>query len=701
MSPTPDPRPEFLMCPADFFEIQYEINAWMEGNTGRSRQTRAREQWRALHEEIARRASVKLLRPVPNRPDLVFTANGGLVIGNKAVLGRFRHPERRPEEPLFKAWFEEHGYDVVVPPANVYFEGAGDAIADRAAPRIWLGYGQRSVLEAADWLAHEFPDLEVIPLRLVDPRFYHLDTCLLPLGNGVLMYYPAAFDDRSRRRIQEILPDTMRLEIDEHNALDFACNAVQIDTTLIMHRCSPELAGRLAAHGLTVVQKPLDQFLLAGGAARCLCLRLDEQPPRMRQAAAIDYARRVVTIEGHLFDTGILVRAMDLIAAGGGSFETLELRPGQRREDHSFVRLAVSAPTAAALEPILAQLLQLGARIEETTEKPARLMPAEFDGVAPDDFYCTTIHHTEVLVGGRWIPAERQRMDGVIVVERGDAPRAAVRLIRDLERGDQVVVGVDGLRIVARTKPAGERQTEEFAFMSSAVSSERRVELSVDAVAWEMGRIREHGGKIVLVAGPVVVHTGGIPALCELVRRGYVQALLSGNALAVHDIELAFYGTSLGVDAQSGFSVHGGHRHHLRAINTIRRWGSIAAAVERGALKSGLMYELVRNGIPFCLAGSIRDDGPLPETMMDLVAAQNEYQKLLAGAEMVVMLSSMLHSIGVGNMTPGGVRLVCVDINPAVATKLADRGSLESRPIITDVGLFLTLLVEKIKKLNE
>lgn len=691
-------RPEFLMCPADFFEIRYEINAWMEGNTGRSRRERARQQWRALHDELARRATVQTLPPVAGLPDLVFTANAGLVVGNRVVLGRFRFPERKIEEPFFRKWFEEHGYEVLAPPPDVYFEGEGDALPDRAAPRIWLGYGFRSVLDVAEWIARAL-QIEVIPLRLVDQRFYHLDTCLLPLDDGALMYHPPAFDERSRRLIEALVPVDKRIAIGEKDAFDFSCNAVQAGDTLLMHRCSPKLEALLAGHGLSVVQTPLDQFIMAGGAARCLCLRLNEAPrPR---AAARELVRRVVVLAGHLFDTGIFVRAMDLIAAGGGSFETIEMRPGQRREDRSFVKLAVSAPDPETLQPILAQLLQLGARIDETTERPARLAPVDIDGVAPDDFYCTTIHHTEVLVDGRWIPVARQRMDGVIAVERGgDGPRAAVRLIRDLRRGQQVVVGVDGLRVTARGKPAGERPAEEFAFMSSAVSSERRVELAVDEVAWEMTRIRRRGGKIVLVAGPVVVHTGGIPALCALVRRGFVQALLSGNALATHAIELALYGTSLGVDQSSGLTVHGGHRHHLRAINAIRRCGSIARAVEQGALKQGLMYELVKNNVPFCLAGSIRDDGPLPETMMDLVAAQNEYERLLAGAEMILMLSSMLHSIGVGNMTPAGVRLVCVDINPAVATKLADRGSLESRPIVTDVGLFLTMLLEKIEKID-
>jgi lysine-ketoglutarate reductase/saccharopine dehydrogenase-like protein (TIGR00300 family) len=238
---------------------------------------------------------------------------------------------------------------------------------------------------------------------------------------------------------------------------------------------------------------------------------------------------------------------------------------------------------------------------------------------------------------------------------------------------------------------------QEFAFMGARVSSERRVELAVERVAWEMHRICQQGGKVVVVAGPVVVHTGGAANLAALVRAGYVQALLGGNGIAAHDIEEALLGTSLGVDLRLGSGVRGGHRHHLQAINAIRRCGSIAKAVAEGILTRGIFYECVRAGVPFVLAGSIRDDGPLPDTVMDLLRAQDEYAHQLADADLILMLASMLHSIGVGNMTPAGVKLVCVDINPAVVTKLADRGSVESVGVVTDVGSFLNLLVQRLQ----
>jgi lysine-ketoglutarate reductase/saccharopine dehydrogenase-like protein (TIGR00300 family) len=254
-----------------------------------------------------------------------------------------------------------------------------------------------------------------------------------------------------------------------------------------------------------------------------------------------------------------------------------------------------------------------------------------------------------------------------------------------LEVGESVVVDVLGIRTIRKPELREKRNAEEFSFMSAGVSSERRVEIVVEQVAWELRKIKESGGKVVVTAGPVVIHTGGGEHLSRLIREGYVQSML---------------GTSLGVDMKRGVSVRGGHRHHLKVINIIRRYGSIVKAVEAGIIKGGVMYECVKNNVPFVLAGSIRDDGPLPDTEMDLVKAQVAYAKQIEGAEMILMLSSMLHSIGVGNMTPSGVKMVCVDINPAVVTKLSDRGSIESVGVVTDVGLFLSLLTQQLDKLT-
>lgn len=403
--------------------------------------------------------------------------------------------------------------------------------------------------------------------------------------------------------------------------------------------------------------------------------------------------RRTLEVTGHLLDSGLMNDLLDRVTAAGGGFEVLRFSAGRTREDASSATLRVSAADAETLETILAELIGRGARVPAAEERDARMETVTQDGVAPEDFYSTTIYRTQVRVDDRWLTASGQRMDTVIVVS-GDGSTARCALIRDLRAGERVVCGVDGIRTFPpeRAGDTASAQAEEFAFMAASVSSERRVELAVAEIAADLTRLRQSGGKVAVVPGPVVVHTGGGPHLAALIREGYIHALLGGNAIAVHDIESSLFGTSLGVHLERGRPVREGHKHHLRAINLVRGCGSIAAAVKAGAVPGGIMAECVRRGVPFVLAGSIRDDGPLPDTMMDLTAAQAAYATLLEGADLIVMLSSMLHSIGVGNMTPAGVKLVCVDINPAVVTKLADRGSIESVGIVTDVGLFLRLL---------
>ena len=280
----------------------------------------------------------------------------------------------------------------------------------------------------------------------------------------------------------------------------------------------------------------------------------------------------------------------------------------------------------------------------------------------------------------------------MLVVDR-ETQHVHCRLMRDLVRGDEVVVGHQGIKV---DLPELNAHGEGFGFMSSGVSSERRVEHVVDELAWEIARVVERGGRVCVVSGPVVIHTGGGPYLQQLIERGFVHVLLTGNALPVHDIESSMFGTSLGVDLSRGRGVRGGHRHHLRAINRVRLAGSIREAVASGVVTSGIMHACVMHDVRYVLAGSIRDDGPLPDTLMDLVEAQRAYAEALRGCEVVLMLSTMLHAIGVGNMTPAGVKLVCVDINPAVVTKLTDRGSIESVGIVTDVGLFMRLLAQRL-----
>jgi arginine dihydrolase len=396
----------------------------------------------------------------------------------------------------------------------------------------------------------------------------------------------------------------------------------------------------------------------------------------------------IVEAEGHLVDSDVLSTIFDKVISRGGAFEVLRFDLGRTNDEFSRLSLKVTAPTDQALDDLLEELVSLGCRRER--QRDALVRPADRDGCAPEDFYSTTNQRTEVRVAGRWIPVERQRMDAAIVLE---GSTASCRKLRDIRAGDRIVCGLDGIRVVPEFRA---RDRLGFAFMNNEVSSERRVEATVGRIADMFRETKAAGGRIAFVAGPVVAHTGGIPHFCDLIRRAFVDVLLAGNALAVHDIEGALFGTSLGVNLETGVAVEGGHRHHMRAINAIRRAGGIAAAVESGILQSGVMYECVRRGVPFLLAGSIRDDGPLPETMMNLVEAQDRYAAALADVSMVVVLSSMLHGIGVGNMVPAWVRMVCVDINPAVITKLADRGSSQTLGVVTDAGLFLHHLAARL-----
>ncbi len=691
----------FLMCRPDHFAIEYVINPWMEGNIHRASHETAAAQWEGLMRLLQEHAAIELIPPQPDLPDMVFTANAGLVVGSRVVLSRFLCRERQGEEKHFKHWLAEHRFKVFELPPNLPFEGAGDALLDRATRCLWAGYGIRSELDAHPCLA-EWLDLEVLSLRLMDKRFYHLDTCLCPLEGGYVLYYPGAFDADSNRLIEAHVPESRRIAVSETDAVNFACNAINLGTHLFLNRASPELKERLQTLGFTVAETPLTEFMKAGGAAKCLTLRLTEPPPARRRPVAM-VESRVVRLEGHLLDSGLLNRALDLAVEAGGSFQILNFQLGRQRQSTSGAEIKISAPSTVTLGKIISQLIDLGAVLVAPETHDARLEAVTQAGVAPENFYVTTIYPTEVRVAGEWVRVAGQRMDGMIAVENTEdgAVLARCRLLRDLKVGDQVVVGVEGIRTVRKPEAREERTSatpREFGFMEAGVSSERRVELVVEQLAWELQRVRDQGGRVVVVPGPVVIHTGAGKHLAQLIRDGYVQVLLGGNAVAVHDIEQALFGTSLGVDLQHGLPVQGGHRHHLKAINVIRRCGGIAQAVEQGVLTSGVFYECVRHKVAFALAGSIRDDGPLPDTQMDLVRAQHDYARLLKGADMILMLSSMLHSIGVGNMTPAGVKLVCIDINPAVVTKLADRGSLESVGVVTDVGLFLSLLVQQLAK---
>jgi lysine-ketoglutarate reductase/saccharopine dehydrogenase-like protein (TIGR00300 family) len=389
----------------------------------------------------------------------------------------------------------------------------------------------------------------------------------------------------------------------------------------------------------------------------------------------------VVEAQGHLIDSHIMEQIFDTVVEYNGRFEVERFHIGRTKENPSQLRQRLETPDAHSMGLLLEQLISFGCTPVDARD--AELRTVARDKCAPEDFYSTTNHHTSVRLNGEWIDVEDQRMDALIVVKDG---RAWCRKLRDIRAGDQVVVGMHGIRVHPESK---ERDRLAFAFMSNGISSERQVERAVEQTAALMKAARDAKKKIIVVAGPVVVHTGGAPALARLIREGYVQALLSGNAVGVHDIEAAILGTSLGIRLADGRQEEHGHRNHMRAINAIYHCGDIKGAVECGRLTTGIMYECVKNDVPYVLAGSLRDDGPLPDTVTDMNVAQDLCAKHLKGAGLVLCLGSMLHSIAIGNMLPSWVKIVCVDINPAVATKVSDRGTGQAVGVVTDVGLFL------------
>jgi lysine-ketoglutarate reductase/saccharopine dehydrogenase-like protein (TIGR00300 family) len=396
--------------------------------------------------------------------------------------------------------------------------------------------------------------------------------------------------------------------------------------------------------------------------------------------------------EGHLIDSMIFPKVLDTILDHDGEFEIVEFRVGKKKTDYSYARIIVIGKNPEHLSEILHELHKLGAKIPEAEE--VELKPAPADKVLPEDFYVTTNHPTFVNYNGEWLRVENIGMDRLIVIRNGKAECIA---IDEVKKGDLVVVGEKGVRIVPPERP---RRYTHFQFMGGTVSSERPTDELVEVIAREIVELKRNGGKIAVVAGPAIDHTGARNALAAMIREGYIDLLLSGNALAVHDLELSIYGTSLGMDVETGKPVPGGNRHHLRTISKIIAAGGIEKAIEAGIVRDGIMYECIKKGIPFVLAGSIRDDGPLPEVITDVMEAKKAMKDALKDIDMVIMLSTMLHSIAVGNLLPSTVKTICVDINPATVTKLVDRGTAQAIGIVTDVGLFIPHLYRKLKEVE-
>ncbi len=394
-----------------------------------------------------------------------------------------------------------------------------------------------------------------------------------------------------------------------------------------------------------------------------------------------------VEISGHIIDSLILPRVLDEIVEAGADYHIAQFEVGKSHDDPSFARIEISAERAV-LDRLLGRLADLGATLPDTGD--AELIPADRDGVFPESFYSTTNLPTQVRVGGTWLWVENPEMDCAIVV---NDTRARTVPMSEIKNGDRVVAGHVGVRVHPLERPRG-GTGQVFSFMSSEVSSEKPQGLMVQRIADLMRTVKDDGKKILWVLGPAVVHTGSVDAFCALIRAGWVDVVFAGNAIATHDSEAAIFGTSLGVSLDEGIPTEHGHEHHIRAINAVRRAGSFEAAVAQGLLTNGVMYHLVTNKIDYVLGGSVRDDGPMPGVITDVLETQREMRKRVPGLGMAVMVSTMLHSIATGNILPANVPIVCVDINPAAVTKLVDRGSIQSVGMVTDVGLFLRQLAD-------
>ena len=400
-------------------------------------------------------------------------------------------------------------------------------------------------------------------------------------------------------------------------------------------------------------------------------------------------AVEVIEVEGHIIDSLILAKVMDLILAAGADYRVVDVEIGKTNTDPSRARLEVEGDDDT-LATLLVELQAHGANRVDQTD--AEIVVSDRDGVLPVGFYSTTNLPTSVRIDGRWIDVENPEMDCGLVFNQENGSVRTVPMHR-VRMGDWVVVGTEGIRVRAFERPRG---THPFEFMASEVSSEKPKGLLVGDVAERIRLAKDAGGKVLAVCGPAVVHTGAAPDVARLVRAGWIDLLFGGNGFATHDLEANVMGTSLGVSVAGGAAVEGGHANHLRVVNEIRRYGSIAAAVDAGYIDGGVMYECVRNGVPFVLGGSVRDDGPLPDVYTNVVEAVDAMRYLLPGVSVAVMLASTLHAIATGNILPAGVETFCVDINQAVVTKLADRGSHQALGIVTDVGLFVSELCKQL-----
>ncbi|GBF24920.1 hypothetical protein MnTg01_01266 [archaeon MnTg01] len=403
---------------------------------------------------------------------------------------------------------------------------------------------------------------------------------------------------------------------------------------------------------------------------------------------------REIEVRGHLIDSLILTKIFDGVMDLGGEFEVKKIQIGKKKKDESYAKIRVTGNNQKHLDEILQLVYREGATAK--IQKEVTLKPASKNFVMPDTFYSTTNNNTQIFLKGKWIQVDNMMMDKCILVKGNKAKCVP---ILDVRKGDKIVVGEEGLRITPPERPR--EGMNVFQFMGGSSSSERPTQHIAKKVAEDIYKTRKLGGKIVFVGGPAIIHTGAADSVSTLIKLGYINAVLAGNALAVHDIENATLGTSLGMNVHDGTLAVRGYRNHMQTINSVFKAGSISKMVRSKKLTKGIMYECIKKNIPFVLAGSIRDDGPLPDVITDITVAQKKYKEVLKNAKMVIMASTMLHSIATGNMLPADVKIIIVDINQPTVTKLMDRGTWQALGIVSDVGAFLPMVTQEIKKLRK
>jgi len=401
-----------------------------------------------------------------------------------------------------------------------------------------------------------------------------------------------------------------------------------------------------------------------------------------------------IEVRGHLIDSLILTKIFDKIMDLKGEFEVLDIKVGKRKKDNSYAKLLVQGKNQKHLDELLKFVFREGATTK--TQKSVKLKAAVKNMVLPVNFYSTTNNRTQIFLKGKWVQVNNTMMDKCIAVKGN---KASCVPIREIKKGDLIVIGETGIKITPPERPR--EGMNVFEFMGSNTSSERPTQHIAKRVAEDIFKTKKEGGKIVIVGGPAIVHTGASDSVAKLIKMGYIHAVLAGNALAVHDIEYATMGTSLGMNVHDGTLAVRGHRNHMDAINAVFKAGSIEKMVKSKVLKKGIMYECIKQKIPFVLAGSIRDDGPLPDVISDTMLSQKKYKEILKDADMVIMVSTMLHSIATGNMLPADVKVIVIDINQPTVTKLMDRGTWQALGIVTDVGAFMPLIVNEIAKIKK